>query len=159
MKVPVLTAAAGAGWEAALVGALAQGSHGISVARRCVDVVDLLAVAAAGQAQAALVAAELRRFDADAVDRLVAAGVVPVGVVARGDASAEARMRASGVAHIVPADADPDTVSSVVTSAVFARSDQRRFARAFGDPLAGLPSSAPGPTAPTSHGPTAPTPP
>ena len=102
MKLPVLTAAEGATWEAGLVVALERGDHGVAVVRRCVDVVDLLAVAVAGQARAALVAAGLRRLDADAVDRLVAAGVVPVGVVRRGDVAAEDRLRATRCASSRP---------------------------------------------------------
>jgi MinD-like ATPase involved in chromosome partitioning or flagellar assembly len=89
VKLPVLIAAGGAPWEADLVAALERGGAAVTVARRCVDVVDLLAVAASGQGRAALVAASLRRLDADAVDRLLAADVVPVGVVPRGDSATE----------------------------------------------------------------------
>jgi Flp pilus assembly CpaE family ATPase len=89
------------------------------VVRRCVDVVDLLAVAVSGQARAALVTAGLRRLDADAVDRLLVAGVVPIGVFTRSDAAAEDRLRAMGIAHIVPSDASPDVIASVVEQAVF----------------------------------------
>ncbi|MGI8761935.1 MAG: AAA family ATPase [Jatrophihabitantaceae bacterium] len=140
MKVPVLSAAAGAAWEAGLVAALDRGEFGVAIARRCVDVVDLLAVAAAGQGRAALVAGSLRRLDADAVDRLLAAQVVPVGVVSRGDAAAEERLRAMGIAHLVPEDADPAVVASVLTQAVAAgpgavasRTDLR-----FGDPATSM---------------------
>ena len=137
MKLPVLTAAEGANWEAGLVVALERGDHGVAVVRRCVDVVDLLAVAAAGQARAALVAAGLRRLDADAVDRLVAAGVVPVGVVRRGDVAAEDRLRALGVHHLVPDDAEPTIVASVIAEAVAGASGTSpRPMRTFGDPAA-----------------------
>ena len=135
MKLPILTAAEGAGWEAGLLVALERGDHGVTVARRCVDVVDLLAVAAAGQARAALVAAGLRRLDADAVDRLVAAGVAPVGVVRRGDGAAEDRLRAMGVDYLVPDDAEPDVVGSVIAEAV-AAAEGARPGRTFGDPTA-----------------------
>ena len=118
MKLPVLSAAEGAAWEAGLVVALERGDHGVAVVRRCVDVVDLLAVAATGQARAALVAAGLRRLDADAVDRLVASGVAPVAVVRRGDSAAEERLRAMGVQHVVPDEADPRVVASVIAEAV-----------------------------------------
>ncbi len=156
MKLPVLTAAEGAGWEAGLVVALERGDHGVAVVRRCVDVVDLLAVAAAGQARAALVAAALRRLDADAVDRLVAAGVMPVGVVRRGDTAAEDRLRAIGVQHLVPDDAEPSVVASVIAQAVAVDdgSGRPRPLRTFGDPAAatsqvipptGTPAGAPPP--------------
>ncbi len=137
MKLPVLTAAEGAAWEAGLVVALERGDHGVAVVRRCVDVVDLLAVAVSGQARAALVAAGLRRLDADAVDRLVAAGVVPVGVVRRGDVAAEDRLRAIGVHHLVPDDAEPTIVASVIAEAVAGASGASpRPMRTFGDPAA-----------------------
>lgn len=136
MKLPVLTAADGAAWEAGLVIALERGEHGVTIVRRCVDVIDLLAVAATGQARAALVAAELRRLDADAVDRLAAAAVVPVGVIRRGDADTEDRLRALGIAHIVPDDALPEIVASVIAEAVREDGTGRRPPRAFGDPAA-----------------------
>jgi Flp pilus assembly CpaE family ATPase len=138
VKLPVLTAADGAGWEAGLVTALDRGDHGVTVVRRCVDVVDLLAVAAAGQGRAALVAAGLRRLDADAVDRLVAAQVVPVGVVRRGDTAAEQRLRAAGIEHLVPEDAEPGVVASVITEAVRAAAAGARAPRMFGDPATSM---------------------
>ena len=136
MTVPIVTAAGGADWEAALVTAFGTAGHQLRIVRRCVDVVELLAVASAGQCRVALVDADLRRWDADAVDRLLAVDVVAVGVVRRGDSAAEDRLRAMGVGHIVAADADPGVVASVVTVAA-----QRPPAgpaaptgRMFGDP-------------------------
>ncbi len=141
MRLPVLIAAGGATWEAALVAALDSGAGAVSVARRCVDVVDLLAVAATGQGRAALIAAGLRRLDADAVDRLRAADVVPVGVVVRGDADGEDRMRALGIDYLVPDDAEASVVAAVVVEAVeaAARSETTsRGARVFGDPATSM---------------------
>ena len=143
MRLPVLIAAGGAAWEAGLVAALERGSSSVAVARRCVDVVELLAVAATGQGRAALVAGRLRRFDADAVDRLLAAEVVPVGVVARGDAATEERLHAMGVEFLVPDDADPGVVASVLVEAVAARTRPEaaaasRSARIFGDPATSM---------------------
>jgi MinD-like ATPase involved in chromosome partitioning or flagellar assembly len=136
VTVPIVTAAGGADWEAALVTAFGTAGHQLRIVRRCVDVVELLAVASAGQCRVALVDADLRRWDADAVDRLLAVDVVAVGVVRRGDSAAEDRLRAMGVGHIVAADADPGVVASVVTVAA-----QRPPAgpaaptgRMFGDP-------------------------
>jgi Flp pilus assembly CpaE family ATPase len=137
VKLPVLTAADGAGWEAKLVLELDQEDLGVSVVRRCVDIVDLLAVAVSGQARAALMAAGLPRLDADAVDRLNAAGVVPVGVVPRGDAAIESRLRAIGVVYLVPDDADPKVVASIIEQAVTSDADRggdARALRSFGDP-------------------------
>ncbi|MDT4962980.1 MAG: hypothetical protein QOF87_2627, partial [Pseudonocardiales bacterium] len=149
MKLPVLTAADGAAWEAGLVTALDRGDHGVTVVRRCVDIVDLLAVAAAGQGRAALVAAGLRRLDADAVDRLIAAQVVPVGVVRRGDTAAEDRLRAAGIGHLVPDDADPSVVASVITDAVRTAAAGARAPRMFGDPATSM-AIPPGAGAPVS---------
>ena len=133
MRLPVLIAADGAPWEAELVRALEDGQHTITIVRRCVDVVELLAVAASGQAQAALIAAELARFDADAVDRLTAAGVTPVGVIARGDEEAELRLHALGVQSTVSSDAEAGVVATVVEDAV---RGQPASSRAFSDPAA-----------------------
>jgi Flp pilus assembly CpaE family ATPase len=149
VKLPVLTAADGAAWEADLVTALDRGDHGVTVVRRCVDIVDLLAVAAAGQGRAALVAAGLRRLDADAVDRLIAAQVVPVGVVRRGDTAAEDRLRAAGIGHLVPDDADPSVVASVITDAVRTAAAGARAPRMFGDPATSM-AIPPGAGAPVS---------
>src|SRR5699024_10815583 len=107
----------GSTWESGVVAALEPGEHGVTIARRCVDVVDLLAVAAAGAGSAALLASSLRRLDADVVDRLIAAAVAPVGVVARADADAEDRMRALGIHHLVPEDADPSVIAGVLIEA------------------------------------------
>ncbi len=123
VKLPVLVAAGGAEWETRVLAALEQPASQLSVARRCVDVVDLLAVAASGQGRVALVAAGLRRLDADAVDRLIAAEVTPVAVVRRGDQAAEDRMRALGIEHVVPDDADVSVVVAVVREAVTRRSE------------------------------------
>lgn len=138
VKLPVLSAADGAAWEAGLVTALDSGDHGVTVVRRCVDIVDLLAVAAAGQGRAALVAAGLRRLDADAVDRLLAAQVVPVGVVRRGDSAGEDRLRAAGIAHLVPEDAEPSVVASVIAEAVRSIASGARAPRMFGDPATSM---------------------
>lgn len=159
VKLPVLTAAGGAAWETGLVAALEGGQFGVTVARRCVDVVELLSVAATGQGRAALVSASLRRLDADAVDRLVAAEVAPVAVVPRGDTAAEERLRAMGIAHLVPDDAQPAVVASVLLEAVRAEPSAGRDPRArmFGDPTTSL-AVPPGgvaaeePTRPTRRG-------
>jgi len=75
MALQVFTAVTGAAWESELVGELDRADHGVTVVRRCVDIGDLLAAAATGTGQAALLSAELRRLDGDAVARLLAAGL------------------------------------------------------------------------------------
>lgn len=116
--VPVLTATSGADWEARLVGGLADGAHGVVVVRRCVDAGELLAAAAAGHARAALLAADLRRLDGEAVATLLAAGVAPVGLVVPGDEIAEQRLSALGIAVMVSTDATVDSVAAAVLDAV-----------------------------------------
>jgi MinD-like ATPase involved in chromosome partitioning or flagellar assembly len=146
MKLPVLSVADGAGWEERLVTAFDRGAHGVAIVRRCVDVVDLLAVAASGQGRVALVAASLRRFDADAVDRLGAAAVVVVGVVPRGDVAAENRLRAVGITHLLPDDADPAVAAAVIAEALHSleRPDEAAAGRShraelsFADPSASM---------------------
>lgn len=75
----VLISAGGAAWESTALGFL-ESSREFSLARRCVDVADLLAAAQSGDAVAALVSPEVQGFDADTVYRLVQAGVHPVAI-------------------------------------------------------------------------------
>jgi MinD-like ATPase involved in chromosome partitioning or flagellar assembly len=155
MRLPVLTAADGAAWEAGLVVTLEGGDFGVTIVRRCLDIVDLLAVAASGQGRVALVSATLRRLDADAVDRLTAADVVVVGVVRRDDAQAEARLHAMGIRHVVPDDADGAVVASVIEQAVSGDAGAVRRPRGYATPSEPTVLGAPGATtdaaAPTSR--------
>jgi Flp pilus assembly CpaE family ATPase len=159
MKLPIATAAGGQAWETGLVAALDGSDLGVSVARRCVDVVELLAVAATGQARAALIAASLRHLDADAVDRLLAGDVAPVAVIRRGDSAAEDRMRALGIDFLVADDAEPAVVASVLLEAVRARAEPQlaqRTERMFGDPGTSMAippgAGAPPPPSPSRRG-------
>ena len=106
MKVRLVTAGVGAAWEAALVQACQAGQVGAQVLHRCYDLGDLLAVAAAGQAEVAVVAAGTRWLDRDALARLAAAGLAVVGVAAAGDEDSERRLRQLGLLHVA-FDADP----------------------------------------------------
>ncbi len=118
MALQVVTAVTGAAWEATLVGELDRADHGVTVVRRCVDVPELLAAAATGGAQAALLSAELRRLDAETVARLTAAGVAVVGLVEPGDDAAAGRLQQLGVAHVLPADAEPAVIARALREAV-----------------------------------------
>jgi MinD-like ATPase involved in chromosome partitioning or flagellar assembly len=155
MKLPVLCAAGGAPWEARLVVDLERGEHPVTVVRRCVDIVDLLAVALSGQARAALVAESLRRLDADAVDRLIAAGVALVAVVRRDDTTAEDRVRALGISHVVPDDAAAAVVATVIGDAVAVRDAAAKgthAARGFGDPLVSQSAAIASDSSPSTDG-------
>jgi MinD-like ATPase involved in chromosome partitioning or flagellar assembly len=123
VTIPVLTAVTGAGWESRLVAALEDGTDDLEVARRCVDVADLLAAVAAGHGRAVLLSADLRRFDREVLGRLEAAAVAVVGVVPGGDEQAERRLRQLGVGHVITTEATPAEVSAAVHRAVISMSD------------------------------------
>ncbi len=137
MSVQVFTAVTGAAWESALVGALDRSDHGVTVVRRCVDVSELLAAAATGTGQAALLSAELRRLDGDAVARLTAAGVAVVGLVEPGDERAAERLRQLGVPHVLPADAEAGVIARALRDAV---AGTPQMLRDVADPSAALPA-------------------
>jgi MinD-like ATPase involved in chromosome partitioning or flagellar assembly len=137
MALQVFTAVTGASWESTLVGALDRADHGVIVVRRCVDVSDLLAAAATGTGQAALLSAELRRLDGDAVARLAAAGVAVVGLVDPGDERAAERLRQLGVARVLPADTEPELIAEALREAVAGGAHPGRD---VADPLAALPA-------------------
>jgi Flp pilus assembly CpaE family ATPase len=118
VSIPVLVAVTGEPWEAALVAGLERTPTGVTVVRRCVDLADLLAVAATGTARAVLLAADLRRLDLDALTRLGASRVAVVGLVAPGDERGERRLRQLGVHHVLPADAAVLAVADTVAAAV-----------------------------------------
>ncbi len=92
MATSVLLAAAGEPWEADAMRLLAQ--HGVVVLKRCVDVHDLLASAATGQVDVAVVAGRLPGLDADAVVRLLRDDVRCVAV--GGDAASLSRLGVVG---------------------------------------------------------------
>ena len=159
MSVPVLTAIADPTLEAGLVATFGGSGHGVHVVRRCVDLADLVATASAGLARAAVLSADLRRLDGDALTRLAVAGVAVVGLVPPGDDSAEQRLRRLGVSHVLPADAPAAVVAEEVLNAVtvgvvapaHALSDPLAALgiRSFSESLAGIPHQA---DAPTTHG-------
>ncbi|HVX42716.1 MAG TPA: hypothetical protein VHC49_02465 [Mycobacteriales bacterium] len=144
MSVPILTAVTGAVWESELVSELDRSDHGVVVVRRCVDLAELLGAAAAGTAQAALLSADLRRLDRDAVVRLNSAGVAVVGLVNPQDEQAERRLRQLGVHRVLAADAGAEAISAAVVEAVndTAGEDGPGF---YADPQVSVP--APEPTA------------
>ena len=137
--VPVLTALTDSRWESPLLSALERGELGVAVVRRCVDLPDLLATAATGQARAVVLSADLRRLDRDALTRLAAARVAVVGLVEPGDEQAERRLRQLGVPTVLPADTAPELVSAAVLDAVVALAHVPVDTLGLGDPRAALP--------------------
>jgi Flp pilus assembly CpaE family ATPase len=142
MALQVFTAVTGAPWESDLVSALDRTDHGVTVVRRCVDVPELLAAAATGIGQAALLSADLRRLDGDAVARLHAAGVAVVGLVDPGDDRAAERLHRLGLTRVLPADAQPEAIVRALREAV---ADGTEAGREVGDPRASLGPAAPSP--------------
>jgi Flp pilus assembly CpaE family ATPase len=136
MALQVFTAVTGAAWESELVGALDRADHGVTVVRRCVDVAELLAAAATGTGQAALLSGDLRRLDVDAVTTLEAAGVAVVGLVEPGDERAGERLRQVGVRFVLAADAEPQAIARTLRDAVAGISSA---GRSVADPTAALP--------------------
>ena len=131
--ISVVTAAGGAEWEARLLAELeSAGSAEFEVVRRCVDIVELLAVAGSGLARVALVDAQLRHLDADATSRLALAAVAVVGVV-RADAD-EQLLYSAGVEFSVPADAPAAMIASVLALALAELgTDDRALSQGFAD--------------------------
>lgn len=117
MSVPILLAVTDPAWEASVV-AQSRPGHPVEVARRCVDVADLLAAAAAGIGRVAVVSAELRRLDRDVLTRLAVAGVAVVGLAATGDEDGERRLRQLGVRQTVAADDPPTALAAAVLAAL-----------------------------------------
>jgi MinD-like ATPase involved in chromosome partitioning or flagellar assembly len=103
--VVVLIVAAGAAWESPALAALGARSD-VVVLKRCVDVDDLLATAAAGQADVAVVGLDAPGFDVPAIDHLRRHGVRPVAVSPAGAALEAGRVRGAriGAATVVAAD-------------------------------------------------------
>lgn len=137
MTIPALTAVTDR-WESALVSGLEQVRSEVAVVRRCVDLADLLAAAATGQARVALVSADLRRLDGAALSRLDVAGVAVVGLVGPDDRVAERRLRQLGVAEVVVADAPAAEVAAAAGRAVVALDARSPSELAWSDPARAL---------------------
>jgi MinD-like ATPase involved in chromosome partitioning or flagellar assembly len=96
-------AALNGAWESELVAAV-EATAGYPVARRCADLPDLLAAAAAGYGQVGVVAADLRALDRPALHELASHGVEVAGVVAPSDDMGERRLRQLGLTVVLRAD-------------------------------------------------------
>ncbi|MBK8867937.1 MAG: hypothetical protein KBF43_02290 [Dermatophilaceae bacterium] len=127
----VLTAL-GARWDGRVVAQL-EGCPGISIARRCADLPDLVATAASGVGDVALVAADLRGLTLSEIARLNDSGVDVIGVVEPGDEAGERRLWQLGVATVLSADSD----GQILAGAVLAVSDARAPSRGVEPLMAG----------------------
>jgi Mrp family chromosome partitioning ATPase len=108
-------------WETELVTTLGA-SRTWEVARRCPDLADLLAAAAAGLADVAVISADLRLLDRSALSDLGACGVGLLGVHAPGDDPAERRLRQWGLHAVISADAGLDDLEEALQLAFERRS-------------------------------------
>ena len=104
--------------EAEVVTTLA--APGLQVTRRCADVVELLAAAAAGAGRVAVVSCDLPALDRQAIVDLHAHDVRIVALAPAGTWE-EGRVRAHGVDAVVDLDAAPDSLCDVVRSVLPAR--------------------------------------
>jgi len=110
----VLLLAAGAAWETRALGLL-NGRRDLVVLKRCVDVDDLLATAASGQADTAVVAIEAPGLDLAAVDRLRTHGVRAVAVVPQPTEPSTVRATRIGVRAVV-SDDDLEALPRTITT-------------------------------------------
>jgi len=110
--IVTLLVSTGAAWESRALGALNE-HPGVVVLKRCVDVDDLLAAASAGQAQVAVLGAELPGLDGTVVDQLRQYGVRAVAVAADDDV-ARAHAHRIGIDAVVAADRLGDLVDVVL---------------------------------------------
>ena len=126
--IVVLVVASGGSWETEALRVLGESSSAV-VLKWCVDLPDLLASAASGQAQVAVLDAATTGLDAGAVEHLRRHGVHPVAVAGADDLDgARVGLRRVGV-HDVVDEAALDTLPDAV-SAVVARAETRGDARA-----------------------------
>lgn len=96
----VLTAV-GVRWDSQVATVL-EGSREVTIARRCADLADLLATAAAGLGSVALVSDDLRGLDLSTVEHLHSCGLRVVGLTCSGEEAAERLLRQIGVRVVLP---------------------------------------------------------
>ena len=118
-SLPVLTAVANPGVEAALVAGFGRQDLGVTVVRRCVDLVELLSAAAAGTAKAALVSADLRGLDRESVELLSRGGLAIVGLAS--EENDERLLHQLAVDLVLPLSAAPEQVAGALRAAAHVR--------------------------------------
>jgi MinD-like ATPase involved in chromosome partitioning or flagellar assembly len=141
VTIPLVTCGLATDWEAGLVAAFRGGEQGVQVVRRCVDLAELLAAAAAGTARAALVSSELPGLDRDALTRCAVSGVAVIAV-STGGADELRRLRSLGVLHVITAGTPAAEVAEALVRA--ASTSPQLAPYDVADPL----SSVPSPTVP-----------
>jgi MinD-like ATPase involved in chromosome partitioning or flagellar assembly len=117
MPVPVLLAVTGAPWEADVV-RRAEQAPGVRVVRRCVDMADVLAAAATGQARAVVLAEDLPRLNVDAVAMLRGRRIAVLALVDPDEPAGEDRLTRIGIERILPADIAAHDLARAIAAAV-----------------------------------------
>ena len=111
----VLTAL-GNRWDSR-VATLLEASREVTIVRRCADLPDLVATAAAGLGTVALVSSDLRGLDLTVVAQLRSAGLHVVGIAPDGDEESERRLRGLGVSRVVPGSVELVELEAALTEA------------------------------------------
>jgi MinD-like ATPase involved in chromosome partitioning or flagellar assembly len=109
----VLTAL-GNRWESRVATVL-EGSREVTIVRRCADLPDLVATAAAGLGTAALVSSDLRGLDLSVVTQLRSSGVHVVGIADDADEGSERRLRQLGIGRVVSGTAELAELETALT--------------------------------------------
>lgn len=100
-------------WEAA-VATLLERVPGVTIARRCADVAELLSVVEAGVGQVAIIGSDLRGLDLAVVGRLRARGVHVVGLFPPDDEPSERRLRQLSISHVLSVETTGTELASVI---------------------------------------------
>lgn len=123
-----------------------EAASGVAVVRRCADVAELMSTGASGIADVAVVSADFRGLDRDALRHLAGHGVRVAGFVASGDDAGEARLRQLGVNTLIRPGTEPDeiarTLVDIVEGGAFASTSVGPIGP--GEPSASGPSSSNG---------------
>lgn len=112
--IPLMTAVANVAVEAQVMGLIAAAGDEVALVRRCVDIADMLAVAASGAVRVVLLSVELPGLDRDVVAQLRTLRTEPVAV---DDHVAPGRAAALGITTLLPLSADRATFQAAVTTA------------------------------------------
>lgn len=140
----VLTAL-GNRWDSR-VATLLEASRSVTIVRRCADLPDLVATAAAGLGTVALVSGDLRGLDLTVVTQLRSSGVQVVGIADDGDEASERRLRQLGIGRVVPGTAALAELEAAViesSSGIDPTLDalERDLAGDDGQPVDGMPAA------------------
>lgn len=109
--------------EVRIVHGVATGhAASMRVVRRCADLAEVLAAAAAGIGDVVLIDLAVRGLDRGALADIMAHGLAVVGLA--GPASADERPTALGLRHVVAADADLEVVTAAIAAALDPQSAQ-----------------------------------